>query len=154
MPEVPQASNAPNQRKSRKSPRDFTGMTKERDEAQHEVEVDEASKQMALATAERAQEKNQVVDYSSLVTPVLDEVESAKEVEVADEICEIRVNSDIDQMTYGRQVIRQPFTDENGVTHDAVLGSLNFLDFEAGVKYKVPRHLKDHLARLGYLYDY
>lgn len=142
-------SNAPNIRNSRKPPADYTGKQKERLQAQHEVEVAEAADQMALATAQKAASDNRIVDYTGADTP-LDEVETAKEVETNEPFMTVRILADIEQMTFGRQVYSEARTEDNGVYHPAVLGPLNFFDFEAGRRYKVPRDLGLHLIKLEY----
>lgn len=142
-------ADSPNIKQSRKSPADFTGKTKERLQAQHELEVAEASKQMALATEQRAVEENQIVDYTGADKPI-DEVEVSHDLEINEPEVVIRVNTDLQQMTFGKSIVKDAYEDENGVYHPTVYGPLRFFDFEAGRKYKVPRDLAIHLIQKEY----
>lgn len=151
MAEVPNATNAPNTRKSRKSPRDFTGKQDEDLKVANEVELNEAAEKMSLATAKAAKEQEQVIDYTGADTPV-EEVET-QEVEVNEPERFIRVNSEIEDMVFGRQVVTPASADEHGNYRPAVLGPLNFFNFSPGKRYKVPRELAEHLSKLGYLYE-
>jgi hypothetical protein len=88
-----------------------------------EISLSRAAEEVSLA--------NDVFDPKNPDTPLLiDEIEEMG-VSVNDEKIIIRVNTDIDDMTYG---VGNSFT------------------FKQGVKYSVPRDLADYLQRLGYLW--
>ena len=137
---------APKTRTSGKSPADFTGITTQRLAEAHKEELQEAAKHVAMVTAAAAEEKDVVIDYTGADTPVA-EVERAP-VEINSPIRTIRVNSDIDDMTFGRQV-HDPGDPETG--RPAIMGPLNTFTFKVGFAYKVPADLAKHLEAQGRL---
>jgi hypothetical protein len=64
-------------------------------------------------------------------TTVVDEIVEVGDVDLADNTRIVRLVADIEMMTWGYG---------------------NDYSFQAGVKYKVPTDLADHLEDLGYLY--
>ena len=152
-----QRSNAP---KSSANPRDLTGKRKQQLEAQKAADQELAAQQMAMATAAVAvQHRDEVIDYSQGGTSspgILpgEEPEIVEDViEVTPEFVEIRVNSPIEDMVFGRQVVTMDIPGENGEVHTVETGgTLQFYNFEEGRRYKVPWALAEHLDRLGYLW--
>lgn len=150
----------------RPNPRDFTGKQVAEAQAAVAEEQERAAAELSMLTAQEAERRdNEVVDYSQGgyaapapeqptarrgVHPELAaEIEQALEVEVGPRDVEVRVNSKIEQMVYGRQVL------DLGDPAKGIpprLGTLQFYDFEEGVRYRVPVALAEHLDELGYLW--
>ena len=89
--------------------------------------------EMSMATAvKEVKDATEVVDMTIPSAPtVIDEVESVG-VSLADDSVVVRVAENIDQMT---------------------IGAGNSYSFQAGKKYKVSKHVANHLQETGYLYD-
>ena len=83
---------------------DYTGKLNEKLAKEKASELKEAATRVALATQADEQEKNIVVDYTNSDEPI-PEVELRK-VEVSSPFRMIRVNQDIEKMTYGRDSCR------------------------------------------------
>jgi hypothetical protein len=85
-----------------------------------------------IAATEAARMENEVLDpkIDSAPAPV-DEIIDSGSPELGDDQVVIRLIADIEQMTFGYG---------------------NNYSFKAGQKYKVDRHVADHLESLGYLY--
>lgn len=137
---------APKTRTSGKSPADFTGIQTQRLVEAHKEELQEQAKHLAMVNAAAAEDKDVVIDYTGADTPVA-EVEKAP-VEINSPIRTIRVNSDIDDMTFGRIVV-DPGDPETG--RPAIMGPLNTFTFKVGFAYKVPVDLAKHLEAQGRL---
>jgi hypothetical protein len=133
-------------RTQRKRPADFTGIQSERLNEEKKVAKLEASSRIAMITAEAAEAKNDIIDYTGADIP-LPEAE-VQEVEINDPYRTIRVNTKIEQMTFGRSVM-DAGDPANGIP--AIMGSMNTFNFDEGQSYRVPKDLSDHLNRLGYL---
>jgi hypothetical protein len=133
-------------RTQRKRPADFTGRQSEILNDQKAAEKQEAASRMALLTEAQAEENNTIVDYTGADIP-LPEVQ-VQEVEINDPYRTIRVNTKIEQMTFGRRV-QSPGDPEHGIP--AIMGDLPVYTFEEGRSYRVPRDMAEHLQRLGYL---
>jgi len=129
----------------RKRPADFTGIQTERLNAEKAESLKERANEIALSHETAAVEKTGIIDYTGSDTPVV--IETAP-VEVNDPYVNIRVNSPIEQMTFGRQVL-DPGDPETG--RPPAMGDMNTFTFEEGQAYKVPRELADHLDSKGYL---
>jgi hypothetical protein len=89
--------------------------------------------EMSMATAvKEVKDATEIVDMTIPSAPtVIDEVESVG-VSLADDSVVVRVAENIDQMT---------------------IGAGNSYSFQAGKKYKVSKHVANHLQEKGYLYD-
>jgi len=109
---------------------DFTGKQREALIEENAAEVAERAKQVSMATAEQARQFDETIhDARHPESVVVDEVQDLGAVEKAEEeMVVVRVNEDIDDMTYGYG---------------------NTYTMEAGGKYRVPRKVADHLERLG-----
>lgn len=116
-------------------PTDFTGRERARlaeDAAKTKAEANKEAAAAAAAEAERkASEVVEVTGPNTYTPVVLDDVEAVDVVRTEEEFEVVTVLDDIQQMTYG-------------------VG--NNYDFERGRKYKIPRHLADHLREKGYVY--
>lgn len=135
-------------RTSKKRAADLTGRLNEKLQAENAVELKEAAARVAMATSAAEEEKNVVVDYTGSDEPI-PEVELRK-VEVASPYRMIRVNQNIDQMTYGRSVV-DPGDYTANPPRPAIMGGLNTYSFEEGVVYRVPKEVADHLNDIGYI---
>lgn len=140
--------------KTRRAPRkraaDYTGKLTERLQEEKKAEVLEAAQRVALVNAEAREEKNILVDYTDDVTP--HEVE-VREAEVSTPYRIIRVNADIDKMTFGR-IVLDPGDYDNpdlSLRRPAVMGPMRYYDFEEGRPYKVTKDVADHLNNIGYI---
>ena len=139
------------QRPSRKRPADYTGKkTAELQELRKE-DILESSSRMALIASEAQKSKEDIIDYSDSDEP-LPEVEVRK-AELATPYRMIRVNTDIDQMVYGRSVVDEGDMDNPDISlrRPSVMGPMKFWDFKEGQLYKVKREIAEHLDNLGYL---
>jgi hypothetical protein len=116
-------------------PGDLTGRRKAQLAAEHAEELKARENEISLINAAAAEEKENTVvevkprDMSAPAEPAPVEVAEAIEVEVP--MVTFRVNTPLEQMTYGHG---------------------NHYDFEEGVKYKAPKPLYDHLDSLGYIW--
>ena len=148
------------QRTQGKRPGDLTGVRGQqlaaraaREKAQSATELQEALE------AERLAKRAEEVDYSSEARDAARKAVAANtveetEVEVRPRTRRIRVNYPIDDMTFGREVIKPAELDDQGrVVSEAVLGSLRTMSFEEGRWYVVDVDVADHLTFLGYVYD-
>ena len=141
------AATAP--RNTGKNPADFTGIQSQRLAEEHAVEQKEQAEHLAMVTAAAVEDSDVIIDYTGSDTP-LPEVEKSP-VEINTPYRTIRVNSEIKEMTFGRQVL-DVGDPETG--RPAVMGSLVTLNFVPGKPYKVRKELADHLnaqGRLAYL---
>jgi hypothetical protein len=133
---------------SRKRAADHTGRLNEKLQLEHATELKEAAARVALATQAAEEEKNVVVDYTNSNEPI-PEVE-IKAVQVSSPFRMIRVNQNIDQMTYGREVL-DPGDYTTNPPRPAIMGPMKYYSFEEGVVYRVSKDVADHLNDLGYL---
>lgn len=109
---------------------DFTGKQREAAQKEHAAEMTEKSKQLSMATANEAQAfDDNVHDARNPESPtIIDEIEDAGSVDMSQKASVIiRVNEDIDDMTYGY-----------GQTYS----------MKAGGQYRVPKDVADHLETL------
>lgn len=112
---------------------DVTGRQREAQIQAHAEELAQRATEMSMATATAAYKaETEITDLTDVSRPtVIDEVESVG-VTLADEVQIVRVAEDIEMMT---------------------IGAGNHYSFQAGKKYKVPKHVAAHLQEKGYLYD-
>jgi hypothetical protein len=143
---TPTATNAPNQRTSRKRPADLTGKLMQQQQADHAVELETRAKELGLANEARSEELKEEIDLTGRQTP--DDVE-VMPVEVKHRNVSIRVNYPIEDMTFGREIISYG-DPENGVP--PVIGNLKSYTFEEGRNYLVPHEVAEHLDAKGYLW--
>jgi hypothetical protein len=147
-------------RTQRKRPGDLTGFRGQQLAAQAAREKTESARQVQENLEEQRLAKLETeVDYTTEARQKAREAADAGVVTEADfevraKTRRIRVLDAIDDMTFGREVIREAEFDEQGnVTRPAQLGSLRNFKFEEGRWYTVDAELADHLAFLGYVYE-
>lgn len=117
---------------SRPKPTDATGVARAREIKKNTDELKRRADEISTLAAEEAKRMDtEVFDPKQDDVPVvIDEVITVG-TELADDSIVIRLIADIETMTWGYG---------------------NEYSFKAGVKYKVPRDLANHLETLGYLY--
>jgi|SRR5581483_8174320 len=132
-------------------PGDMTAVRKAALEEQHaEEQAARAAELSMLAETDTWEKQNTVVDYTGADTP-LPEVKPVED--DANPVREIIIKYPIEQMAFGREVIKEAELDGNGnVLVPAVLGNIRYFDFEEGRRYRVPRPLADHLDERGYVF--
>jgi hypothetical protein len=118
---------------SRPKPTDATGVARSRAIKKNADELAARQEELStIAAAEAVAIKNEVRDPKvDAPTTVVDEIVEVGDVDLADNTRIVRLVADIEMMTWGYG---------------------NDYSFQAGVKYKVPTDLADHLEDLGYLY--
>lgn len=143
-------------RDQRKRPGDLTGVNSQKLAAERDEAQEAALAQVtATKTAERAEKISTVVDYThGGIKPDVIQVETPSE--PMPETMFIRVNYPIEDMTFGKEVVKEAVFDETTglMIEPPVLGNLQRYDFEEGQQYEVPAELGLHLKRLGYVYDF
>ena len=146
-------------RTQHKNPRDYTGIRGEQlaKAAADKKRAEQGEVEAALA-AEAEIKRSTEVDYSThRRAPQEVEVDgeiSVEDVEVVVPTRRIRVNDDIQDMTFGKALLAEAVVRDGVVVSPAVLGGLNNYNFERGRWYTVDKELADHLEFLGYLVDY
>lgn len=141
----------------RKRPGDLTGVNSQKLAAERDAnEEAERAAQVAAKQEDRAVKINTVVDLTEDGRAQREEVEEiAVAAEPHPETMIIRVNYPIENMTYGKQVLKDAEFDEEGrMTVPPVLGNLIRYDFEEGQQYRVPWEVGMHLKGLGYVYEF
>jgi len=147
-------------RTQQKRPGDLTGVRKQQQEKEHSEELAAKQAEMALANAaQTARQLDVVIDYTddenTTFNPQHEAYENADTplaqapstaIDVTKLTTEIRVNSKIEDMTFGKQVLDPGDRDEG---RDPVLGNLRYYNFEEGPRYEVPTALALHLDELG-----
>lgn len=118
---------------TRPKPTDSTGVERQKAIKANAEELKRRQSQIAtIAAAEAERLANEVFDPALEDTPVvIDEVVEVGTA-LADDSVIVRLVADIDVMTWGHG---------------------NDYSFKAGVKYKVPKDLAQHLETLGYLHS-
>lgn len=115
---------------TRVKPTDYTGRERERLQKEHQDELKLRAQEMSLANAQAAEEAaNTITDYRPTV---IGDVED-QGVNLADDSEIVVLIDDLDQMT---------------------LGAGNHYSFRAGQKYRVTKHMADHLREKGYVLGY
>jgi hypothetical protein len=136
---------------SRKRAADLTGKQMERLAEDRKTEVIEASQRIALVNAQQKAAKEEIIDYTNSSEPL--PVVEVRQAEVNTPFRMIRVNQDIDQMTYGREVIDSGDYDNPDMSQrrPAVMGPMHMYSFAEGQMYRVPREVAEHLNDKGYV---
>uniref|UniRef100_A0AAU3I9W6 Uncharacterized protein n=1 Tax=Streptomyces sp. NBC_01393 TaxID=2903851 RepID=A0AAU3I9W6_9ACTN len=115
-------------------PGDLTGRAKAALAKEHAEELSRRENEISLMNAAAAAERDDTVHEAKPRQPeaVVDTVvEVADAIEVETPMREFRVNTSLENMTFGHG---------------------NHFDFEEGVRYKAPKALYDHLDSLGYIW--
>lgn len=111
---------------------DFTGRERERLIKENAEAIKARAQEMAIITAEEAERASrQVTDYTDVQPTVIDSIEDVG-VSMNEEWEVVQVLEDLEQVT---------------------IGAGNNMDFKAGQKYKVTKHVADHLREKGYVYS-
>lgn len=113
---------------------DVTGRQREEQIKAHAEELAQRAGEMSMATQTAAARlETEVVDVTSNpdAPTVIDEIESVG-VTMADDTQIVRVAEDLEHVT---------------------IGVGKHYSFKAGQKYKVPKHVAQHLQEKGYLYE-
>jgi hypothetical protein len=116
-------------------PGDLTGRNKAALAKEHAEELKAREHEISLINAQAAAERDdtvhEVVPRDLSAPPVPAPIEVSEAVEVETPMREFRVNTSLENMTFGHG---------------------NHFDFEEGVRYKAPKALYDHLDGLGYIW--
>jgi hypothetical protein len=114
---------------------DVTGRQREKLVKENAEALAKRAEEMSIATAvDAVRMETETIDLSNSPqnpTVIDEEIESVG-VDLADNTVVVRVAEDLDMMT---------------------IGVGNHYSFKAGVKYKVQKHVAEHLQEKGYLYD-
>lgn len=110
-----------------KRPGDVTGRKAQLLAEEYKEEQKAREGEIALMTAEAAEERRETVD----ITPRSNEVQVGNSVEVEVPMKTFRVNTTLDMMTFGHG---------------------NNYDFEEGRVYKAPKYIYDHLEEKGFVW--
>lgn len=133
-------------------PGDVTGLRRQQQAVEHEVELAERADQISMTQqADAHRKQHEIVDYSGAETPLpepeLDEAELAEPYKI------FRASCDIEDMVYGREVRVERGLGQDGEEHEFLVpGALRTFSFEEGRQYRVPRALYEHLDARGYVY--
>lgn len=153
MPELaPQAGQPRRGRGTRKGPTDLTGREDERLRVAHADEVAEAAEHMAMIQAGERRRKGNVHDYRDSARPKSEPKPVVEEPKVKQDY-QVRILADIDQMTFGREIIDPGDISDPNSPRMPVLGGLKTYDFKEGEEYIVDEPMYLHLSSLGYIYD-
>jgi len=134
-----------------KAPTDYTGRLDEKGKRDMADQVAQAGEQMAMATGLR-RTGSMVQDLTDKARPKVAPVPVAPEESAEPKTYRVRVVADIENMTFGKEIIDHgDFTDPNN-PRMPVLGSLKTYNFQEGGQYIVDEPLYIHLRDLGYLY--
>lgn len=136
---------------TRKRAADYTGRQTAALQEAKKVELAEAAGRIALITQQEREAKNEVIDLTGSSEP-LPQAEM-QEVKVSSPFLTIRLNQDIDQMTWGREVLDSGDYDNPDLSkrRPAVMGPMKYYDFKEGQPYRVPAELANHLDEKGYV---
>ena len=112
-----------------KKPTDVTGRKRAEAQAQHEAEQQDRAAEMSMVSAQKENQLNETIDATvpNRATVIVD---NPVEISTEEDSVTIRVIADIEHMT---------------------LGVGNVYSFKAGQKYKVSKHVAQHLEEKGYL---
>lgn len=120
----------PTRQRSNRNPRDYTGRQSEELALENQAELAERANEIGLLRQVQAAELAEVVDYTKKSNPEPTEVD-VTDVEVGPTFKELRVNAEIEQMTFGHG---------------------NEYNFKPGRVYRVPIEVANHLETLGYVW--
>jgi hypothetical protein len=139
-------------RTTRKGPTDLTGRTDEKLKAENQAAIDRAAEQMSMITVAENRSRGDVIDYTDEARPPVAPAPVIEEPKIPKKY-KIRLVADIDNMTFGKEIIDPgDFSDPNN-PRMPMLGSLKTYDFKEGREYLVDENLYIHLRDLGYVYE-
>jgi hypothetical protein len=133
-------------------PGDQTAIQKQKLEREHAEELAERQRELAMVAQAEADQQRQAetVDYFESASQPLDEPEIRADEDSEERMWVIRVLLPIEQMCFGRAIVKEPKYNEQGeMTDFPVLGSVRLYDFEEGRRYRVPREMALHLIDKG-----
>jgi hypothetical protein len=146
----------PAQRAVRKRPGDFTGTNDEKLKSVNEEELLLQAEQMAMVNRVAAVQNSEVVDLTeeTRLAHVREEMKRVTESPVPVKVRKhrIRVVADLDEMTFGKNVLAPAEVTEDGMFKEAQIQGLNTISLKEGRQYDVDTPLYEHLKHLGYLY--
>lgn len=115
-------------------PTDMTGRMREKLAEDNAVEMAARAEEISMVTAAAAEKAaSEIVDLTTPLAKTVEVTDTVEEVgpSIAENTVVIRVNADIEDMTFGAG---------------------NFYTFKTGQKYKVTKALADYLDELGYVW--
>jgi hypothetical protein len=153
MPDpAPQVGQPRAGRGTRKGPTDLTGREDERLRNAHSDEVAEAAEHMAMIQAGERRRKGSVHDFRDSSRAKVEPKPVTIEPSVKRDY-QVRILADIDEMTFGRDIIDPGDLSDPDNPRMPVLGGLKTYSFKEGEEYIVDEPLYVHLSSLGYIYD-
>ena len=123
---------------------DFTGKQTEKLTVAKAEELKKKQQELSMLQDFDAAQNSELVDYSNGPAPKPSAAVSA-EIVVKEKFKIIRINEDIEQMTFGRA---DGYNNNGDLVPGA--GDIRHYDFSAGREYKVPYELYEHLHEIGY----
>lgn len=137
-----------------KAPTDYTGRLDERAKKDQANQVAEAAEQMSMATGARRPQPTgrNVTDYTDKARPKVSTDPVPPEEPAEPKTYRVRVVADIENMTFGKEIIDPGNFEDPNNPRMPVLGSLKTYNFQEGGQYIVDEPLYIHLRDLGYLY--
>lgn len=143
----------PDRRPTRKAPGDYTGVQDGKLKAENAQRVLDAAETMSMAQKLQAVNDSAPVDYRDASRPKGEPLPVVEAEPAEPKEYRVRVVADIDQMTYGKEIIYPgDFSDPNAPKMP-LLGGLKTYSFKEGRQYIVDENLYIHLRDLGYLYE-
>lgn len=132
-------------------PGDMTALRKQVQEEERDEQQREAARKMTMAKeVEEYDKRHTVIDYTGADQPLPEVVE---EEDNDDPYREIIIKYDIDQMAFGREIVKDAVMEDDGTMKiPPILGNIRFLSFKEGRRYRVPRALADHLDERGFVF--
>lgn len=145
--------NSP-QRTRRKGPMDFTGKKMQDLQKAHADELAAREQEIGLANAAARVAREAEVDLTEMDFAEAEEVQLQPVQVKSEKVHNVRVNCNIDQMTYGRQVF-MPGDEKHPLGKDATdpfIGAIRMYSFEEGVSYTMYRDMYEYLDDKGYIW--
>jgi hypothetical protein len=149
---APQPGVSRKPRGTTKAPTDLTGRADERLRTEHADEISEQAEHMAMVQAGQRRRKGQVHDFRDASRPKVAPKPVAPEPTVKRDY-QVRMLADIENMTFGREIIDAGDFSNPNSPRMPILGSLKTYTFKEGEEYIVDQPLYEHLSALGYIYD-
>lgn len=156
MPAAQQPGQPRRGRGTVKNPGDLTGREDERLRYEHADEIAQAAEHMATVqqgSPVNRSGRRQVHDYTDAARPKVEATPAEPAVPAKPREYVVRILADIDNMTFGKEVIFPGDFSDPANPQMPVLGSLKTYSFREGEEYKVDEPLYVHLRDLGYVYD-
>lgn len=143
-------AEAVNRATGRKAPArgDVTALQMQALEEERDAKAaEELREKKRVKEVEDLAKKHKVIDYSGADTPL---PEHEEDEDNDDPYREIIARFDVEDMAYGREIIKDPVLNDDGEQiAPAELGGIRFLNFKEGRRYRVPRELAEHMDERG-----